>query len=446
METNFIRDQSIQRPASPRHPCQLASPSVFMPARRVSARLFQTFHPHHLPADWSVCRPKSPPAQRAQWSPFWAAKLSGLTAPIGPTSLPDRGECLDRQILAAMRVKPGVCVCRPWTHAHANAIAHSLGPSEDLSGRIVLSGERARGKILAVTPHAHWGTLMGEGGAGKRWVFGCKFNQRGSVITQLRFEPDADTHTWLGKTSKKKKGWAMATKCARRMGLLMPLEMKQEVKTLTNNSAAPTAVGTHRREGPREILSRRECLGCVVFFSTPSYPLQRSHREPKHLRLSQTCLSFSGWVMIQQPRTQRARGDSRSIGAVEIEFLRYSERQLGSEDVTTPCWKFEQLLMGNKPPRETRNPKKEGRVQNVVPVVLKSMRDAWRNALEPDISTVVWKTTPHRADEPLFFYQYVIRKASVHLIRSHTTVDMLGFSRFQSSCQHSLVPKQDSEA
>lgn len=86
----------------------------------------------------------------------------------------------------------------------------------------------------------------------------------------------------------------MATKCARRMGLLMPLEMKQEVKTLTNNSAAPTAVGTHRREGPREILSRWECLGCVVFFSTPSYPLQRSHREPKHLSLSQTCLSFSG--------------------------------------------------------------------------------------------------------------------------------------------------------
>lgn len=33
----------------------------------------------------------------------------------------------------------------------------------------------------------------------------------------------------------------MATKCARRTGLLMPLEMKQEVKTLTNNSAAPTA-------------------------------------------------------------------------------------------------------------------------------------------------------------------------------------------------------------
>lgn len=106
------------------HPCQLASPCVFMPARRVSARLFQTFHPHHLPADWSVCRPKSPPAQRAQWSLFWATKLSGLTAPIGPTSLPDRGECLDRQILAAMRVKTSVCVRWPPTHARRNTNPH----------------------------------------------------------------------------------------------------------------------------------------------------------------------------------------------------------------------------------------------------------------------------------------------------------------------------------
>lgn len=104
------------------HPCQLASPSVFMPARRVSARLFQTFHPHHLPADWSVCRPKSPPAQRAQWSLFWAAKLSGLTAPIGPTSLPDTGECLDRQILAAMPCEnPSVCVLS----ADARACKHT---------------------------------------------------------------------------------------------------------------------------------------------------------------------------------------------------------------------------------------------------------------------------------------------------------------------------------
>lgn len=110
IETHFIRDHSIPLSASPQHPCQLASQSVFMPARRVSARLFQTFHPHHLPADWSVCRPKSPPAQRAQWGLFWVAKLPGLIAPIGPTSLPDRGECLDRQILAAMHVKTSVWV------------------------------------------------------------------------------------------------------------------------------------------------------------------------------------------------------------------------------------------------------------------------------------------------------------------------------------------------
>lgn len=109
----FIRDQSIPHASVSTQPnsCQLASLCVFMPAQRVSARLFQTFHPHHLPADWSVCRPKSPPPQRTQWILFWAAKLSGLTAPIGPTSLPDRGECLDRQILAAMRVKNPVCAC-----------------------------------------------------------------------------------------------------------------------------------------------------------------------------------------------------------------------------------------------------------------------------------------------------------------------------------------------
>lgn len=112
----------------PLGPCQLASRSVFMPARRVSARLFQTFHPHHLPADWSVCRPKSPPVQRAQWSLFWVAKLSGLIAPIGPTSLPDRGECLDRQILAAMHVKTSVRVVHEHTgvqtptHTHPRAL------------------------------------------------------------------------------------------------------------------------------------------------------------------------------------------------------------------------------------------------------------------------------------------------------------------------------------
>ncbi len=116
METNFIRDQSIPSASVSQSPDNLASwhPRLFS-CQTVGSPpwLFQTFHPHHLPADWSVCRPKSPPAQRAQWSLFWAAKLSGLTAPTGPTSLPDRGECLDRQILADMHVKTNVCVCCP---------------------------------------------------------------------------------------------------------------------------------------------------------------------------------------------------------------------------------------------------------------------------------------------------------------------------------------------
>lgn len=35
----------------------------------------------------------------------------------------------------------------------------------------------------------------GEGGGfSKCWVFGCKFNQWGSLITQLQFEPHANTH------------------------------------------------------------------------------------------------------------------------------------------------------------------------------------------------------------------------------------------------------------
>ena len=131
-QDKFLSEISLFLPVSPRvpttshHRCprQLASLSVFMPERRISTRLFQTFHPHHLPADWSVCRPKSPPPQRAQWSLFWATKLSGLTAPIRPTSLPDRGECLDRQILAAICVKTQ-CVCCPRHRAHANKNVHT---------------------------------------------------------------------------------------------------------------------------------------------------------------------------------------------------------------------------------------------------------------------------------------------------------------------------------
>ena len=46
-----------------------------------------------------------------------------------------------------------------------------------------------------------------------------------------------------------------------------------------------------------------------------------------------------------QPRTQRARGDSRSIGAAEIELLRYLEKQLGSEQLTTPVVLFNILIV-----------------------------------------------------------------------------------------------------
>lgn len=71
---------------------------------------------------------------------------------------------MDRQILAAMHVKLGVCVCVVHERTRMQTRTQTLGPSEDLSGRIVLSTEYARGKILTVTPHAHWGTLMGATG------------------------------------------------------------------------------------------------------------------------------------------------------------------------------------------------------------------------------------------------------------------------------------------
>lgn len=135
-----------------------------MPVRQVSAHLFQTFHPHHLPADWSVCRPKSPPVQRAQWSLFWVAKLSGLIAPIGPTSFPDRGECLDRQILVAKHVKTGVCAIRRHTGVQTRTRTHTHTHPQALRGFIRVHCFQHRGcwgKILAVTPHAHWGALMG---------------------------------------------------------------------------------------------------------------------------------------------------------------------------------------------------------------------------------------------------------------------------------------------
>lgn len=178
-------------PAQPqshhRQPCQLASLSVFMPVHRVSARLFQVFHPHHLPADWSVCRSKSPPAQRAQWSLFWVAKLSGLTAPTGPTSLPDRGECLDRQILATMSVKNDVCVCIVLIRARACPQAPRCFIETHCSEGRVCWGEDFSCHTACLLGKGDGSKVDGE--VGKCGVFG--FNQRASVITQLRL---ANTH------------------------------------------------------------------------------------------------------------------------------------------------------------------------------------------------------------------------------------------------------------
>ena len=100
--------------------------------------LFQTFHPHHLPAEWSVCRPKSPPVQRAQWSLFWIAKLSGLIAPIGPSIISVIS--WQRRVLgqtdSSSQACENWCVCRLPTRKCTNMDAHTppSGPARVYQG------------------------------------------------------------------------------------------------------------------------------------------------------------------------------------------------------------------------------------------------------------------------------------------------------------------------
>lgn len=74
-----------------------------------------------------------------------------LLLPSGPTSLPDRGECLDRHILAATNVKTSVCVAREPTDTDTRTCTRThthtpLGPCEELSGLIVWSTKSVKGE------------------------------------------------------------------------------------------------------------------------------------------------------------------------------------------------------------------------------------------------------------------------------------------------------------
>lgn len=212
----FIRDQSVPLPASP----DTISPQT--PLASWHRRLLScqpggsppgSSRPSILITFQQTGQFVGPnPLQHKGHNGAYSGPLSSLDLLL-PSGLPHfliGGECLDRQILAAMYEWKPACVCASSTDSRARKHEqHTLGLSEDLSRRIVLSGECARGKILAVTPHAHWGTVMGAAWRGG-WVFGCKFNQRGQFDNLI-----TDQATWIGRNSNSP--WTeRLQKCAQR--------------------------------------------------------------------------------------------------------------------------------------------------------------------------------------------------------------------------------------
>lgn len=153
------------------NPCQLASRSVFMPTPRVSATSSRPSIHIIFQQTGQFVGPN--PLQYKGHNGAYSGWLSSLDLllPLGlPSfpSFPDRRECLDRQILVAKHVKTGVCAVRPhtsvqtWTHTHPQALWRFIRVH-------CFQHWGCWGKILAVTLHAHWGTLMGPTQRGLGW-------------------------------------------------------------------------------------------------------------------------------------------------------------------------------------------------------------------------------------------------------------------------------------
>lgn len=173
-----------------------------------------------------------------------------------------------------------------------------------------------------------WGFRGGGWRLAKRWVFGCKFNQRGSARNPVTARSrHANTHMTRRKnpqtaSNTKKKGEKTKT-CSKNETFLMLQEMKQ-VQTLTERKSS------HSREGrpsPDGNVSLTSALFLSALVSSPA--IRARSKTPR----------FISDVSVL-PRRSDNRGREEHAG-VKNELLKYFKsletlnwEQKGSEDVT----------------------------------------------------------------------------------------------------------------
>lgn len=122
-----------------------------------------------------------------------------------------------------------------------------------------------------------WGQHRG-GWDGKCWVFECKLNHWGSVITQFQPEPHPSAHM---TRQNLRRLMEMAAFAGKRLQL-------SDRSTHTNK----TETATSSLDGD----------DCAVSSFWISCPLSQLKHAPEHPRFCQTCLSCSRYVMIGQPK------------------------------------------------------------------------------------------------------------------------------------------------
>ena len=98
-----------------------------------------------------------------------------------------------------------------------------------------------------------WRERRWGGWGGESWVFGCKFNWWGSVITQLQFEPHARTHmTRQNVGHPRQKG-------LRVLKGMKPFQELKKKKTTKKKEKKSSHLHPHRQR------KEWECFSCVLF-------------------------------------------------------------------------------------------------------------------------------------------------------------------------------------